>query len=182
MTRRDPPDTAAPKSRARQKSTATKSSSAKSAEAGFAPAEREALLRAIVGKAEHRMNAKPETLIQLADLGEAQCTADEIASVFGVTPEAFEAWMQKSDRCRLALEHGRNQGRAVLRRAQLRLAQTNASMAIFLGRLYLAQSEREADSVDPVEAAQTAERVREKLAALFAQARQSGSDRDDQGA
>jgi hypothetical protein len=147
------------------------------------PTEPDGLTKATSGRVKGRMNEKLETLKQLAALGEAQCTSDEIAQVFGVTPEAFEAWMDGSDRCRWALEHGRSQGRAALRRAQLHLAQTNAAMAIFLGRLYLGQGERrEGDTVDPAEAAQTAERVREKLAALFAQASQSGSDRDDQDA
>jgi hypothetical protein len=182
MTLRDPPK-AAPKPRTRRKPAKSTKASLEDGGDAVTSAEQGALIGAVSGRARDRMNNKPETLTRLAYLGETQCTSDEIARAFGVTPAAFDTWMDTSDRCRGALEHGRSRGRAALRSAQLRLAQTNASMAIFLGRLYLGQSERrEGDTVDPAEAAQTAERVREKLAALFAQASQSGSDRDDQKA
>ncbi len=36
-------------------------------------------------------------------------------------------------------ERGRGKGKVSLRRAQFKLAETNASMAIFLGKLYLGQ-------------------------------------------
>jgi hypothetical protein len=108
---------------------------------------------------------------QLADLGESLCTEDEIAGALQITPRALQRLLKSRRDLRLALEAGRARSRAGLRRAQLKLAETNASMAIFLGRMYLAQVERkEAEVPDAAQAAETGRRVRERLTRLLAQA------------
>jgi hypothetical protein len=78
------------------------------------------------------------------ELCRIQCTNEEIASVMGISIQTIllrcqeiygvtfeEAYQQFSDA-----------GLVILRRAQFNLAKKNASMAIFLGKNYLGQSDR----------------------------------------
>ncbi len=71
-----------------------------------------------------------------------QATQAEAASYFEITPAAFRKLLQDSPQVRRAWEEGQQNGRLSLRRKQLRLASTNASMAIHLGKHYLEQEEK----------------------------------------
>lgn len=70
-----------------------------------------------------------------------QCTKEEICGWFGVTDKTLDAW------CRRALgqtfsevyAEKRQVGKISLRRSQFRLAEKNATMAIWLGKQYLGQ-------------------------------------------
>lgn len=74
-----------------------------------------------------------------------QCTADEICDWFGITKKTLEAWCKRTyggKTFSTVFAQKRSTGKISLRRAQFQLAQKNASMAIFLGKNYLGQSDK----------------------------------------
>ena len=90
--------------------------------------------------------AKPGVL---ADINEAeleklamlQCTDEEIAAWFGVTTRTIER-RRRDPKFVALMERGRNKGKISLRRQQMKLVeQGSSSMAIFLGKNYLGQSD-----------------------------------------
>jgi hypothetical protein len=112
-----------------------------------------------------------EEAAKLEKLGAAQYAEDELAEALGVKPEALAKRMTGRKRARLAYEKGRAAGVMALRSAQLKLAETSAPMAIFLGRVYLGQSERqEVDPGESNEIREVAQSVRDRIAALVAEA------------
>lgn len=74
-----------------------------------------------------------------------QCTQEEIAGWFKCSDDTLNNWCRR--------EYGQTfsgvyknfsaDGKTSLRRAQFKLAQTNASMAIWLGKQYLGQRDQE---------------------------------------
>ena len=76
-----------------------------------------------------------EILEKLAGL---LCTYDDAARWFGCSRETIKRRMRVA-KFREAWEHGRAKARVELRRSQFKLSETNASMAIFLGKQYLGQ-------------------------------------------
>lgn len=72
-----------------------------------------------------------------------QCTKDEICAFFGTTDKTLERWCKRtygtgfSDTFKIK----RGLGKISLRRSQFRLAETNATMAIWLGKQYLGQED-----------------------------------------
>ena len=77
------------------------------------------------------------------ELCKMQCTELEIAGFFGCSDETLNKWCKKTykktfEQCFAILRQG---GKASLRRTQWRLAETNAAMAIFLGKNYLNQAD-----------------------------------------
>lgn len=75
------------------------------------------------------------------ELCKMQCTEMEIAGFFRCSDETLNKWCKKTykktfEECFAILRQG---GKASLRRTQWRLAETNPSMAIFLGKNYLGQ-------------------------------------------
>ena len=105
----------------------------------------------------------------------ALCTEAEIIDAADLPAGVFDAINR-----RRALDKGRNKGLAALRAAQLKLAETSAPMAIFLGRVYLGQSDRgETDPRASNEIAEVAQNVRERLRALVAEANQRRYDPSD---
>ena len=97
------------------------------------------------------------------------CTLEEIAGVFECSVDTIENWCKRefgetfSDVYKK--ESGR--GKASLRRTQLKLAQKNASMAIFLGKNILGQS-------DHVEIVDTT--ALDKLDDILAQTKENASN------
>ena len=73
-------------------------------------------------------------------LGRLQCTNEEIASCLGTTDTTLLNAQNKEVFLR-ALEKGKAEGRMSLRRIQMKLAETSATMAIFLGKQILGQRE-----------------------------------------
>nr|DAV28105.1 MAG TPA: hypothetical protein [Caudoviricetes sp.] len=73
-------------------------------------------------------------------LGRLQCTNDEIASCLGTTDTTLLN-AQNKEVFLGALEKGKAEGRMSLRRIQMKLAETSATMAIFLGKQILGQRE-----------------------------------------
>jgi len=74
-----------------------------------------------------------------------QCTLIEIASFFKCSEDTIEKW------CRREYKMGftdifhlkRGLGKVSLRRSQFRMAETNPTMAIWLGKQYLGQTEKQ---------------------------------------
>lgn len=90
-----------------------------------------------------KLTPDENTLGIVRGLGNIQATTKECASVLGVSEPTYLKF--KSDHPEVA-EHyaeGAGQGLASLRRTQFRMAETNASMAIWLGKQYLDQSDKQ---------------------------------------
>lgn len=83
---------------------------------------------------------------QFEKLCEMQCTLDEITGFFRVADKTLENW------CKLTyglnfyevFKQKRQAGKISLRRTQFQLAKKSAAMAIFLGKNYLGQSDKDA--------------------------------------
>ena len=95
--------------------------------------------------AERGIRAKIDTkaLESLAGMG---ATDEEIAGFFDVNVRTIER-RKKDPTFVEAMERGRAKGKLNLRRIQLKLAETNPAMAIFLGKQMLGQSDHAAPVV-----------------------------------
>ena len=93
--------------------------------------------------------ARPRTEINqnvFENLCGLQCTQEEIASAFGTSPDTVARWCKRTYGTGFAevFAQKRRKGHISLRRYQWKLAEHNATMAIFLGKQYLGQR----DNVD----------------------------------
>lgn len=72
-----------------------------------------------------------------------QCTLVEIAQFFKCCEDTIESWCKREYKVGFSEIYKKfsSTGKISLRRAQFRLAETNASMAIFLGKQYLGQTD-----------------------------------------
>nr|DAX52072.1 MAG TPA: putative terminase small subunit [Caudoviricetes sp.] len=70
-----------------------------------------------------------------------QCTQEEICSFFDVTDKTLTAFCRRTYGMKFSevFREKRGKGKIALRRSQFRLAERNATMAIFLGKQYLGQ-------------------------------------------
>lgn len=86
---------------------------------------------------------------QFEGLCKIMCTKEEIAGWFGCSEDTVERWCKRTYGGNFAVIYKKYSanGRISLRRAQLKLAEKNAAMAIFLGKQYLGQR----DSFDVVD-------------------------------
>lgn len=84
-----------------------------------------------------------KTLKTIRGLGQIQATTRECAAVLGVSHQTFITFSNNHPEVPEALEQGRETGKTSLRRTQFRLAEKNASMAIFLGKNYLDQTDKQ---------------------------------------
>jgi len=82
-----------------------------------------------------------------------QCTQEEICSWFDVTDKTLQAWCKRTYRKGFSEVYAkkRERGKISLRRAQFRLAEKNAAMAIFLGKNYLGQTDKQEQIITTVE-------------------------------
>ena len=90
---------------------------------------------------------------QFEKLCALQCTSEEICSFFGCSDDTLNRWCKRTYKhnfAEVSKQKGGN-GRISLRRSQFRLAETNAAMAIFLGKQYLRQSDNP-DQPDKIDA------------------------------
>lgn len=78
---------------------------------------------------------------QFENLCGLQCTLDEICGWFGVTDKTLNSWCKRTYSASFSevFRQKRGKGMIALRRAQWRLAERNAAMAIWLGKQYLGQ-------------------------------------------
>lgn len=72
---------------------------------------------------------------------ELQCTLTEIASLFGCSEDTIERWCKRTYGESFAdiYKKKSEKGKISLRRNQLKLSETNATMAIWLGKQWLGQ-------------------------------------------
>ena len=98
--------------------------------------------------------ARPRIKIDQTDfekLCSLQCTLEEIADWFNCSEDTVERWCKRTYKNDDGEPLGfaevfakkRNKGRIALRRAQFELAKKSAPMAIFLGKNYLKQTDRQ---------------------------------------
>lgn len=82
---------------------------------------------------------------QFEKLCELQCTLREIISFFGVADTTLERWCKRTYGMTFAeiFKIKRVAGLISLRRKQFRLAEKSAAMAIFLGKNYLGQTDKD---------------------------------------
>lgn len=87
---------------------------------------------------------------QFENLCGLQCTHEEICSWFGVSDRTLDAWCKRTYRAGFSevFKQKRGRGKISLRRHQMKLAEKNATMAIWLGKQYLGQTDRPEESVD----------------------------------
>ena len=80
---------------------------------------------------------------QFENLCGLQCTLEEICGWFGVTDKTLNSWCKRtySESFSEVFRQKRSTGKISLRRSQWRLAEKNASMAIWLGKQYLGQKD-----------------------------------------
>jgi len=81
---------------------------------------------------------------QFEDLLELQCTKEDVAGFFHCSHDTIERWCRKTygDTFTHVYDDFRSIGRVSLRRTQFAMAQTNAQMAIHLGKQYLGQTDK----------------------------------------
>lgn len=79
-----------------------------------------------------------------------QCTEAEICSFLEVSDKTLSAWCKRTYNESFSETYKKKSegGKISLRRAQFRLAEKNAAMAIFLGKQYLGQSDNPERSDD----------------------------------
>lgn len=85
------------------------------------------------------------------DLCGIQCTLSEIASCLHCSEDTVERWCKRTYGVTYAEAHKKHcgSGKISLRRAQFRLAEKNAAMAIWLGKQYLGQRDPGPGEVRP---------------------------------
>ena len=90
---------------------------------------------------------------QFSKLCELQCTEEEIAGFFECSVDTIERWCKRMFDATFAEIYRQKaaRGRIALRRYQLKHAEKNASMAIFLGKNWLNQSDKIEQTVREVE-------------------------------
>ena len=82
---------------------------------------------------------------QFESLCNLQCTIEEIAGFFKCNRDTVDAWCKRTYGEGFSAtykKHSQN-GKISLRRYQLRLAEKNASMAIWLGKQWLGQTDKQ---------------------------------------
>ena len=85
--------------------------------------------------------------VQFEKLCEIQCTLTEIAGWFRCSEDTVERWCKRTYKESFAevFKQKRAPGLISLRRAQFQMAQTNTTMAIWLGKQYLGQTDKQAE-------------------------------------
>lgn len=82
--------------------------------------------------------------IQFEKLCALQCTHEEICAWFDISPKTLESFCKRTYGVTFSkvFAQKRGIGKISLRRAQFKLAENNANMAIWLGKQYLDQTDR----------------------------------------
>jgi len=88
-----------------------------------------------------KFNLDEKTLGILEGLAKIQCTQGEAAAVLGISRPTMVALLKRDKVARERWDNGLESGKASLRRNQFKLSETNAAMAIWLGKQYLGQRE-----------------------------------------
>ncbi len=127
-----------------------------------------------------RKTGRPMAVIDQKDferLCGLQCTEQEVCAFFGVTDKTLNRWCKITYKLSFSevFKVKRGIGKISLRRAQWQLAQKSAAMAIFLGKNYLGQSDRDKNEQLEMQLADDG-----LTAALSGAAKKAWYDDDDQ--
>lgn len=79
-----------------------------------------------------------------------QCTVEEICGWFDISDKTLYKWCRNEygENFSAVFARKREKGKISLRRHQWRLAESNANMAIWLGKQYLRQVDKPEESID----------------------------------
>lgn len=82
---------------------------------------------------------------QFIGLCTMQCTLEEIAGFFKCSEDTIERWCKRELKMSFADAYKKHSvgGRISLRRYQMKMAETNVTMAIWLGKQYLGQKDHQ---------------------------------------
>jgi len=126
-----------------------------------------------------KLQPDAKTLELLEGMGKIQCTTKEASCVLKVAETTFLRFIAEHPEAREAFEMGKGSGLHSLRRTQFKLAEKNAAMAIFLGKNYLGQADKQ-DITASVVSDVTVSDARGALQHLIT--RQSSAGSDSEGA
>ena len=89
-----------------------------------------------------RINIEKDQFEKLCSI---QCTLDEISGFFNCSEDTIERWCVREYGEGFAEIYAKKRGlgKVSLRRSQFRMAETNPTMAIWLGKQYLGQTDRQ---------------------------------------
>jgi len=82
------------------------------------------------------------TLTRLADMAMLSATDKEICGCLGVCENTFKKFREDYPEVQKIMDAAREEGKLSLRRTQWKMSETNAQVAIFLGKNLLNQSEK----------------------------------------
>ena len=84
------------------------------------------------------------------DLCGIMCTIEEICSILRVSEDVLENRIKSKFECSLRDMHRvlSDSGKISIRRSQMEICKTNATMAIWLGKVYLGQRDTDGDDRD----------------------------------
>lgn len=87
---------------------------------------------------------------QFEQLCTMQCTEEEVCAFFDVTDKTLTSWCKRTYGKSFSeiFKQKRIKGHISLRRSQFELAKKNPAMAIFLGKNYLGQKDKNEDEFD----------------------------------
>jgi hypothetical protein len=102
---------------------------------------------------------------QLKKLCNIQCTAVEIAGFFDMSDDTLVARIKEKHDMTFSefFKKYSSMGKISLRRNQLKLAEKNVAMAIWLGKQYLGQKDPDKSVVDEVNKSELFEKLKEVL-------------------
>ena len=123
-----------------------------------------------VDGSEPQKRGRPQKVIDIEkvrSLAAIHCTDEEIASVLQISVDTLSRRKKEDPAVLEALEGGRNQGKASLRRLQWEAAKKgNPAILIFLGKNILKQRDKFEDEGKVDSAEDAAERLRQALRAM----------------
>jgi hypothetical protein len=89
-----------------------------------------------------KLKISDEIVKQIESLARIQCTMKEAGAVLGVNEVTFSRFLQAHQKAMEAWNNGKETGKASLRRNQFKMAESNATMAIWLGKQCLGQTDK----------------------------------------
>lgn len=96
-----------------------------------------------------KLKISDEIVKQIEGLSRIQCTMKEAGAVLGVNEVTFSRFLQAHQKAMDAWQHGKETGKASLRRNQFKMSEHNPTMAIWLGKQCLGQKDHVAIGGDP---------------------------------
>lgn len=95
-----------------------------------------------------KLKMSDEIVKQIEGLARIQCTMKEAGAVLGVNETTYSRFLQAHEKALEAWEHGKETGKASLRRNQYKMSETNPTMAIWLGKQMLDQRDKIDENVN----------------------------------